>query len=142
MPFTEEEKKERKRIADKKYYEKNKKKIQTNQKNYKKNWREKHKTYAKKYYAKNKERILLKQKELPITPKRKKSRIIAGWKFQGIICDYQHYYKIYLQQTNCYYCRKEFKNTGDRNLDHNHNITDDYNVRGILCRKCNTKDVY
>ena len=30
----------------------------------------------------------------------------------------------------------KFKNSRDRQLDHDHLITDDFNVRNILCRKC------
>ena len=104
--------------------------------------KEKIKEQKKEYYQKNKEKIKEYYKEYHKTPQGKRFNSIKNWKNIGIICDYQHYYKIYLQQTNCYYCRKEFKNTKDRHLDHNHSITDYYNVRGILCRSCNIKDVY
>ena len=41
----------------------------------------------------------------------------------------------------CDFCQTEFKNSTDRCLDHDHDILDSYNIRGILCRSCNIKDV-
>ena len=124
--------KEQIKTTQKKYYEKNKEKILER---------------VKKYKQKNKEKIKQKNKEYREktdmkTPKKIRCKIISNWKSRGIICDYKYYYNIYLQQIKCYYCRKEFKNTKNRCLDHNHNITNDYNVRGIICRSCNVKDVY
>jgi len=107
--MSEAEKKERVRIACKKYYEENKKKIAE---------------YHKKY-----------QKENP------KSYIIAKWKIRGIIDDdYDLLYDVFIKETNCWICGKEFnKDNGmdKRCLDHDHDITDDGNVRYILCGYCN-----
>ena len=68
--------------------------------------------------------------------------IISQWKCtHGIICDdYEVIYWIYVSTIDCNFCHKIFKDSLDRNLDHNHSITDSYNIRGILCRDCNTKD--
>tara|TARA_R110002167_G_scaffold26068_1_gene89845 strand:- start:44 stop:412 length:369 start_codon:yes stop_codon:yes gene_type:complete len=67
---------------------------------------------------------------------------IAHWKQQGIITDdWENVYNIYIDTTNCDYCKKEFMNSLDRNLDHDHSIKDNNNIRGILCRVCNTTDV-
>jgi len=71
-----------------------------------------------------------------------KSRRTRDWKRRGIIFhDYNWLYDVYLSRHTCDYCNKEFKNDKDRCLDHNHSITDDRNVRGILCNGCNVKDV-
>jgi len=149
MPYTTEQRRE----YNKKYREENKEKIKEQRKKFREKNKEKLKKQKNKYYKENKEKLKKKHKkyreenrekikEYQHTPQNKKSKTISHWKRQGIICDYEHYYNIYLQQTKCYYCRKEFKNTRDRHLDHDHSITDYYNVRGILCRSCNLKDVY
>ena len=127
MPYTKEERRERRKIVQKKYTDANKEKM---------------KEQRKEYYQKNREEMKEKMKEYNQTPKGRKSLRIANWKKIGIICDYDHYYNIYLQRTNCYYCNKEFENSFDRCLDHDHEINDNYNVRGIICRGCNIRDVY
>ncbi len=68
--------------------------------------------------------------------------IIARWKWRGIIWDdYDIIYDLYINATNCDYCSKEFKNSLDKCCDHDHDITDANNIRGFLCRVCNIKDV-
>ena len=71
-----------------------------------------------------------------------------GWKFSGIIFDdvghtFEWWYIQYIYATHCSCCNKKFENTRNRHLEHNHDITDKFNVRGIVCIKCNntTKDV-
>ena len=135
MPYKD---KEKERENKKKYYEKNKEKFK---KYYKKN-KEKKREYYQKYREENKEKIKEYDNEYRQTPQGKKCATKKTWKYQGIICDYDHYYNIYLQRTNCYYCNKEFENSFDRCLDHDHEINDNYNVRGIICRGCNIRDVY
>ena len=72
----------------------------------------------------------------------RKSYRIFNWKNAGIIFDdFEWLYDFYINCRKCEYCEKDFINGKDRHLDHNHNITYDNNVRGILCRTCNTKDV-
>ena len=70
------------------------------------------------------------------------------WKKKGIIFDeightFDEIYETYIYTTNCSYCNKKFENTRDRRIEHNHNITDAFNVRGVVCAGCNnnTKDV-
>ena len=123
-----EDRKERRRIANKKYSDKNK---------------EKKSAYAKKRYAENPEKIKLINdkwnKDNPV--KYKKIGIIGKWKERGIISDdYNFVYDIYLDTTNCNFCNNKFKNTTDRCLDHDHDIINSNNIRGILCRVCNIKD--
>ena len=64
------------------------------------------------------------------------------WKKRGIIFVglFDEIYDIYIHATNCDKCKKKFKNSQDRKLDHCHLITDDFNVRGVICNSCNTKN--
>jgi hypothetical protein len=148
------------------YYEKNKEKIKENaKKNHEKNKnneeyikkkrgyykkyeeknKEKRKEYAKKYREENKEKI----KEAQLNYKKNnpdrllKTKRISMWKKYGIICEnYDEMYEKYINTTCCDYCNKSFVSSQDRQLDHDHNITDAPNVRGVLCINCNTRDVY
>lgn len=70
------------------------------------------------------------------------------WNLIGVIFDeightFDWWFESYIYATNCSCCNKRFKNTRDRQLEHNHSITDAFNVRGIVCQTCNrrTKDV-
>jgi hypothetical protein len=75
----------------------------------------------------------------------KKINTFCDWRRIGIIFhDWDLLYKIYLEATKCDFC-KCILNTGlyktKKCLDHDHEITDDENVRGILCFNCNINDV-
>lgn len=68
---------------------------------------------------------------------------IDKWLCRGVIADdIYKVYEIYKNATNCDYCNCKFENGFYRCLDHSHQITDRPNVRAILCRSCNVKDVY
>lgn len=80
--------------------------------------------------------------------KRHKTKTKYQWKKQGIIFDeightFAWWYETYIYATHCSCCNKKFNNSRDRQLEHNHNIKDAFNVRGIVCNGCNhiTKDV-
>ena len=64
------------------------------------------------------------------------------WKRRGIIFVglFEEIYDRYIHCSHCDKCKKKFKNSLDRCLDHNHLITDDFNVRNVLCRSCNNKN--
>ena len=67
-----------------------------------------------------------------------------NWDRNNVIFDeightFEWWYETYIYTSYCDCCKKKFKNTKDRCLDHNHNITDKFNVRGIICNWCNTK---
>jgi len=119
MVLSSEEKRERKRIRDSEYYEKNKEK--------KREYRNNNKEYYKEYSK---------------TPNGKKSNIINSWKSRGLICDdYDLLYSNYLSETHCDECRCRFGVIGDGSgawkcLDHSH-ITGLF--RNFLCNRCNVQ---
>ena len=143
--------KRKKQVSE--YYQANKDKVKEYQKNYDMLNRDKINERQKQYYKKDPEKFAKRNAEwAKNNPEKvkayqesslyeKKSKI-ARWKHQGIITnDYNNVYEVYINTTNCDYCNKEFKNSLDRHLDHDHNINDSNNIRGILCRVCNTSDV-
>ena len=73
-----------------------------------------------------------------------KSRRIGKWKSRGILCfDFDLLNDIFLSTARCEFCNVEL-NTNTKTLkclDHDHSITDKFNVRGVLCMRCNFKDV-
>ena len=137
MPMSKEERREYNRQR----YLKKKEEILQKQKAYQLKNKEKKKEYYKQYALKNKERL----KEYRKTESFKKTNRISQWKHKGILCfDYNLLYDIFLSTKNCEYCNINFtqdNSASARCLDHDHNITDKFNVRGVLCRKCNFKDV-
>ena len=129
MPKTKEEQRE----YDKQYYLKNK---------------EKRKKQIAEYQFNNKEVISQQQKEYykeyRKTESRKKSVRIAKWKQQGILCyDFNLLNDLFLLTNKCEFCNCDLYGVGNnkRCLDHDHNITDKFNIRGVLCLSCNFKDV-
>ena len=87
-----------------------------------------------KYESENKE----KRHAYTQSPIGKKNKTINNWKRQGIIdADLGAVYDYMLNETHCMICNKEYKNTQNRQLDHDHEITDDDNIRYICCQKCN-----
>ena len=121
MPLTQEEKRERKRISNKEYYERNKEKCKAKVKEY----RENNKEYIKEYRQ---------------SPNGIKSRIISHWKQSGLICeDYDSLYCHYLNATECENCGVDFGKIGDgygthKCMDHNHKTSE---FRNFLCCRCN-----
>jgi len=122
MVFTEEEKRERKSISAKKYYQKNKE------------------TTVIKYIEANKEKIKNKRKEYHQTASCKKSNTISKWKRRGLICeDYDSLYCHYLNANECDNCNITFGEKGDGSrsykcMDHNHETGE---FRNFLCCNCN-----
>ena len=82
----------------------------------------------------------LKKDKLPFElSKEHKWRKRSKWKEYGIIFDglFDEIYDIYIHSSECEKCKKKFKNSIDRQLDHDHSINDAFNIRGIICRFCN-----
>ena len=108
-------------LNKKKYYNKNKEKIKERQQK----WREK-----------NRKQEMERSKINSQTEKGIKSSRISRWKQRGIIDeDLSAVYDYYIKQTNCMICLTEFRNSKERNLDHDH-LTGE--IRYICCRGCNT----
>jgi len=71
----------------------------------------------------------------------KKTTDLTNWKKRGIISnDWEKTYDYYINCFYCEWCDKEFDCNANRCLDHDHDINDDVNIRGVLCRGCNSKD--
>ena len=127
MPYKDPEK--RKECGRKSYH-----KCKTKQKN---------RDYRREYVENNKEQREKYKKEWRKTPRGKESTAIGNWKKRGIIFhDLKWLYGTYITRTHCDNCNCELTDgkpitETTRCLDHNHDITDDNNVRGIVCWNCN-----
>jgi hypothetical protein len=115
-------------------YEKKKEEI----KEYRQEHKEEKAVYNKKYKKDNKEKIKEQQKKYDQTPAGKKRNTFAQWKERGLIHpDYDELYTRCLSTTICEVCRKEFENSYDRCMDHDHETG---LFRQFLCRRCNIRD--
>ena len=64
----------------------------------------------------------------------------GNWRFNGVVYpDFDELYYIYINTMKCSHCDKEFKNSRDRNLDHDHETG---LFRAIVCHRCNSNDLY
>ena len=102
------------------------------------------KEYHKNYYLKNKKKISEKNKIYRENPKNKKIFTIGAWKHIGVKCfDWDLLHELYINTTHCEYCNILLKGNGRdcKCLDHDHSINDKFNIRGLLCKKCNNNDV-
>jgi len=80
------------------------------------------------------------------TPAGQKLRRISSWKYQGIICDdWNALHERFMSTTHCEKCdvlltidRRNTRTT--KCVDHDHDIKDRENIRGVLCNACNIND--
>ena len=138
MVFTEQERKERKKISDAKSYQKNKEK--------RKEYREKHYQENKesireandKWKAENKDKFKVYQKNYTKTPKGQKTLFKGKWKHRGLDMDtFEEAYQRYMDSSQCDKCGVVFDTENQKNrkcMDHNHTTG---LFRGILCSPCN-----
>ena len=106
--------------------------------------KEDRKEYDRLKYLNNKEKVKEKNRLYQQTEQGKKSFRISNWKTYGILCfDWNLLYDLFISTKNCEFCEVELDtNTKTRKcLDHDHSITDKFNIRGVLCNSCNRKDV-
>ena len=136
MVLTDEQRKENKRICDKKYRERTKEKRKEYDKQYNINNKDK-KDRQKKEWNKNNPQ---KRKDIANKYARANPKVlnINTWKHRGIIDeDFDSLYDYFITQTNCWICSKEFNQESRMNyrcLDHDH---DNGEVRYICCGHCN-----
>lgn len=111
-----------------------------------------HKEYMREYNRKNKERLnkmsadwYMKNKDYQVeyrkTDKGYKMNTISCWKNQHKInCDdeWDEVFEWWLNSKTCDICDDEFT-PKNKCLDHDHHL-EGYNVRGVICRKCNMRD--
>jgi len=131
---------EKRKEYNKKYHEKNKEKELQRMKEYYEKHKEEILQQRKKYNEKNSEKKSQYMKEYLQTPEGKKSLTISQWKRQDIIFhDWDLLYNIYMETTHCDNCNVFLQGRGNdqKCLDHDHSITDDENVRNVLCSRCN-----
>lgn len=153
MPLSIEERKERKRIRDKKWRDANKEKLKEADKKYKeankekikeskKKYRDANKQKMKEYSLANKEKLKEQQKKYQQTETGKKAKTISSWKTKSNILfkdkqEAEFYYNTYINTHRCTWCDDEFKDSTYRHLDHCHICS---MPRAIICRSCNRKD--
>jgi len=140
MPMTKEKKAAYMKEYNKKYYEKNKKKLIEQQKKYYEENKDKIREYKSEYWNKNKDKLSEYNKVYQQTEKGKKSMMIKTWKQYGLICeDYESLYAHYLNAENCEECNVIFGKWGDgtatfKCMDHSHSTG---LFRNVLCSRCN-----
>ena len=119
MPRTEAQK-----LSAKKYYEKNKEKNKEKEKL-------RHKKYHNEHLEKRHQQANEWKKNNPMNGR------ISSWKYQGMIdADWSSVYEMFIAQTNCWICNKDFSEC-KKCLDHDHTIKDDDNLRYVCCQVCN-----
>ena len=139
--YTKAHKREKKAWS-KVHYQSHKEERKAYSKAYNQTHREERKAYSKVHYQSHKEERKAYSKAYSKTPAGIKTGRIYMWKVHGIIfTDVEAFYDRYLAATHCEHCSANFKDSQDRHADHDHSITDGPNIRGILCRSCNLRDV-
>jgi hypothetical protein len=79
--------------------------------------------------------------KLPFELKKTKAEQKKDWKSQGMIFndfEFEYWYNKYIFATHCTLekCKKPFKSSKDRQLDHNHKTGV---IRDIICHSCNLR---
>jgi len=119
-----EEQKERKREYEKIYRQQNKEQLAEREKK----WRQENKEHVHEIRTKYRK-----------SPNGKKFITMGHWREIGVKDVNDEMYNRYITTTHCDVCNKEFKNSKDRCLDHDHETGE---FRQILCNRCNTHDFW
>ena len=158
--LSEEEKKERTRLQQRKRYEKNREKIsktykeryETNKeiilernRKYRENNRENEKERSKKHYQNNIQKYAEKNRKYRQTAAGKKIFTLGSWKYNGLREsqeDLDRIYELWLHQELCNACDVKLTRGGTpcsttACMDHDHNT---HRFRHIVCHTCNNKD--
>ena len=78
--------------------------------------------------------------EIKYETKYHKTKTISKWKYKGVVYDdWDELYYKYIRTLKCCSCNKEFNNSYERCLDHDHSTG---LFRAIVCRGCNNHDRY
>ena len=93
--------------------------------------------YTRLYNEAHKEKLKEYMKAYSQTPQGKKSKMMRNWRSRGVINVNNEMYDRYINTHCCDVCNKEFKNSLDRHLDHDHTTGE---FRQVLCQYCNTMD--
>ena len=105
---------------------------------YLKEWHAKKLSEDPAYYVKKNQRYKEYNKAWSKTEKGIKLNIMNGWKNNGLVHDnYDELYEHYINTHSCDVCKKDFKDSFDRCMDHCHTTG---LFRQVLCRYCNIKD--
>ena len=99
--------------------------------------KEKIKEYREANKEKIKEQCRLYNEAYSQTPQGKKHNTMKGWRQHGVNNVDDELYNKYINTHCCDVCNKDFKNSLDRHLDHDHETGA---FRQILCRACNSHD--
>ena len=147
MPLTEEQRKERRKEASRKYYQKNKEKNrEASRKNYQAN-KERKREANRKYRKENKDKIKeYREKYREENPEKLHMLYTIGsWKSRGLIDDdYEKLYHLVMSQKICWRCNciltiDKVRTSTTRCMDHDH---DTGKFRGVVCQACNVKGGY
>jgi len=115
----------------------NKEKIAAQQKAWKEANKERIKAQRKARYETNKDRLTAQRKEYYKTEAGIKNMRMSGWRKYGVNNVNDELYDYFMSCDKCEVCGKEFTDTYNKCLDHDHDTGD---FRYVLCRPCNNND--
>jgi len=119
------------------YLQENKERFAERDKAYNEANKERFAARYKVYYEENKEKKTAQYKAYCKTEQGKKMKRMKNWRSYGVNNVNDELYDYFMSCGKCEACGKEFTDTYNKCLDHDHDTGD---FRYVLCRSCNTKD--